>query len=397
MTHKKVVRACPICSFRIEELLHNQRFTLPEGHSLPEAYDIVSCNKCGFVYAETPASQEDYSRYYKEFSRYEDKTIATGGGDTPRDAARLEDRATYLSPFIPDKKAAILDVGCANGGLLAALKRKGYSNLTGVDPSHACVQNLRKGLGIKAIVGDVLSFKLPEESFDCVILSHVLEHIVDLKGAMENLLLNLKAGGVLYIEVPDASRYDEYYVVPYYYFDCEHINHFDEYSLKNLASRSGLSYVDGGKKEIEVSDANTYPVVYGMYRKSGVEGMNSDYISNFETRESVVKYLQRSLLACHWPGIEEFVNTQEEVIVWGAGSFTLRLLANTSLDKCNIIAFVDNDSKKHGSKIRGVPVYSPIAIKDYNCPVIVCSALHSGEIVKEMHAMALINRIVVIK
>ncbi len=31
----------------------------------------------------------------------------------------------------------ILDLGCANGGLLAASKNKGFKDLTGVDPSEA--------------------------------------------------------------------------------------------------------------------------------------------------------------------------------------------------------------------------------------------------------------------
>ena len=44
----------------------------------------------------------------------------------------------------------------------------------------------------------------------------------------------LNPNGIIYIEVPDANRYSNYYVVPFYYFDCEHINHFDINSLKNL-------------------------------------------------------------------------------------------------------------------------------------------------------------------
>lgn len=78
---KNVLRPCPICSNGVGEVLHNQRFRLPEKqHFLPEAYDIVVCLKCGFVYADTSASQGDYDRYYQDFSKYEDKDTAVGGG-----------------------------------------------------------------------------------------------------------------------------------------------------------------------------------------------------------------------------------------------------------------------------------------------------------------------------
>ena len=49
-----------------------------------------------------------------------------------------------------DKNASILDVGCANGGLLEALRALGYSNLVGLDPAPACVDNTwRRGFAAR--------------------------------------------------------------------------------------------------------------------------------------------------------------------------------------------------------------------------------------------------------
>jgi 2-polyprenyl-3-methyl-5-hydroxy-6-metoxy-1,4-benzoquinol methylase len=73
-----------------------------------------------------------------------------------------------------------------------------------------------------------------QESFGCAILTGVIEHIYDVQKAIKNISNLLKAGGILYLEAPDASRYIDYYIVPYYYFDSEHINHFDMHSLRNL-------------------------------------------------------------------------------------------------------------------------------------------------------------------
>lgn len=119
------LRLCPICSCNFCEILHSQRFILPEGHPLSNGYDVVCCRKCRFVYADTTVSQEDYDTFYLKFSKYEDSSTSTGSGETACDAERLKQTATYLADFLPDKEARIIDIGCANGGLLKSLKRDG--------------------------------------------------------------------------------------------------------------------------------------------------------------------------------------------------------------------------------------------------------------------------------
>lgn len=66
-TLKKLLCACPVCLDASNGfVLHTQSFVLPEGHLLSDArrYDIVSCCKCGFVYADTPVKQDTYDKYY---------------------------------------------------------------------------------------------------------------------------------------------------------------------------------------------------------------------------------------------------------------------------------------------------------------------------------------------
>lgn len=141
---------------------------------------------------------------------------------------RLEFTASTFQRILPNKSASILDMGCANGGLLKSLKQMGYQNLMGIDPSKSCNDHVKK-TGIHCLEGDIFSqsFKQLSMTFDCIILTHVLEHIYDLSAAIANLSSKLNENGILYIEVPDASRYSDLYFVPYYYIDCEHINHFN--------------------------------------------------------------------------------------------------------------------------------------------------------------------------
>jgi hypothetical protein len=115
-------RPCPICKTGEVELLHSQRFALHEEHPLSSGYDVVACTSCGFVYADTSVTQADYDRFYAEHSKYEDVKTGTGGVENSFDWKRQQETALQIANFLQNTSVSILDVGCANGGMLKALK-----------------------------------------------------------------------------------------------------------------------------------------------------------------------------------------------------------------------------------------------------------------------------------
>ena len=241
-------RPCPVCEGCDCADMHTQRFVLPEDHPLRNGYKVVCCGRCGFVYASTPANQADYDAFYAQFSKYEDNTTSTGSGVTPWDAERLEGTASDIARFVPDRAARIVDIGCANGGLLAALKARGYENLCGIDPSPRCARYVHDQLGIEAYAGWLT--RLPEEvgAVDAVLLSHVMEHVLELRPALEAVRAVMKPGAILYVEVPDATRYAEFLFAPFQDFNTEHINHFSRDSLANLLRACGLEPAEAGRR-----------------------------------------------------------------------------------------------------------------------------------------------------
>jgi len=70
-------------------------------------------------------------------------------------------------------------------------------------------------LGIDADVGSLMCLPENNEPFDRVILSHVLEHVADLQGAIRAVCMQIRAGGQVYIELPDASRYADALFSPF--------------------------------------------------------------------------------------------------------------------------------------------------------------------------------------
>jgi SAM-dependent methyltransferase len=393
---KKLDRTCPICGNDHGDVLHTQRFALPESHPLPKAYDVVSCIKCGFVYADTTSCQIDYDRFYRDFSKYEDVAISSGGGGSEWDRQRLSETAHSIAGVLAGSEAAILDIGCANGGLLRTLRDIGFMDIVGIDPSPACVSHVSR-LGIACYEGGLFDLNaLPSgKLFDCIILSHVLEHVYDLSQAVANVLERLKPDGMIYVEVPDASRYSDFYVVPYYYFDCEHINHFDENSLFNLFQGSGCIIVKTEKKAMAVSSNIFYPAVgvfLRIHQSANVEAMLRP---DFTVRESVLKYIALSANSNVNKEIAAFAVSGVPVAIWGAGSYTSRLIATSALGRCNIQVFIDKDSSKQGKQINGISIYSPQKLREIACPIIVCAALYSAEIVEEIRRMGLANPVVI--
>jgi C4-type Zn-finger protein len=73
MNQKKSLRNCPICQEENGEILHTQNFVLPEGHPISTGCDMLCCNRCSFVYADTKVSQKGYDIFYSQLSKYEDK------------------------------------------------------------------------------------------------------------------------------------------------------------------------------------------------------------------------------------------------------------------------------------------------------------------------------------
>jgi SAM-dependent methyltransferase len=370
-------RSCPVCKNSDAEVLHNLKFKLLEGTDLPDNYDIVICDRCHFVYADTSATQEQYDAFYRDHSIYEN-------------GASISDKEKYKTIFEClrkrfDKSKSILEIGFANGELLKMLKKDGFKYIYGLDPSKACVDSLNN-IGITAIQGTITNNSI-NKKFDAIILSHVMEHILDISSAMNSIKNLLAGGGTIYIETPDLEQYKSNTVTPFNYFDIEHINHFGKYSLVNLVEQNGFRATDFGSKKWSIGGDKFYPACWVManFRRIAKSGKCRTLIKSY-VEECVNKT---------YPEIEELIKTQEEIIVWGTGSFTQRLYMQTHLDKCNIRMFIDNNKSKWGREFGGKRILSPFDIKIDN-KILIASVYGSQDIKAQVIKMGLRNEIIIL-
>jgi SAM-dependent methyltransferase len=390
MNLKTLLRPCPICGCQHGQVLHTQGFQLSEGNPLPPVCDYVACGDCGFAFSDTAVDQSGYDAYYASMSKYADSATSTGAGLLAWDKARLDQLAVQVGEFCNDRNARIVDIGCANGGLLVALQEQGFGNVCGIDPSPACVHATRSLAKGDAWVGTLAS--IPEEvgTFDGIILSHVMEHVRDLSAAMELVHRLLNPGGWVYIEVPDAARYGEFLVAPFQDFNTEHINHFSETSLANLCRFNRFAPERTGTKVIYSSKDMPYPALFWFARKSeepstikkddALQGTLENYISE-----------SHALMSRIDANIRKLITRCPEIIVWGTGQLTMKLLSDTCLRDAKIVAFVDGNPINQGKLLRGSKVMAGSEILAPEIPILVCSLINAGSILDAIRALNLPN------
>lgn len=386
-------RPCPVCRSARATSLHRQRYALFDDSDLPVDTTIVACDDCGMVYAASDAKAEDYRRHYARHSKYDTAAQVSGSGETPADARRLDDLVGFLVKNVPSLAAhgtAILDIGAGRGGLLAAFLGHGHDRIVGIDPSPGCVEAMRAH-GIAAEVGELeqSAWPIDPRHFDLVVLSHVLEHVFDVADAFERVVQRVAAGGSIYLEVPDAARYTVERFPPFYFFDPEHINHFDAPMLGRLASRHGWEVTAPWSRVLDVGAGQRYPAVGVVLQRSN----GAASITHTSAVSAIRRYVEASTVAAassvDAAKLEALIAGQTPVVVWGAGSHAQRLLAQTGLARCAIACLIDSDPGKQGRSLDGHHVVAPddgLAHADaLGASIVVAIAVGSEPVVDLIH------------
>jgi SAM-dependent methyltransferase len=362
-------RLCPICSSSQRELLFAQHFESIKGVSLIDGYEVVVCGNCGLVFAGGIPSKEVFDRYYSEASKYE--FSHRGGKQNDSELQRLAGLADWMATQVP-LESRLLDAGCATGELLAALRARGFTCLTGLDPSESCVQYARDTHGLRMLQGVLGNKPESEQPFDVLVLSAVLEHIPDLNPFVEQLRRWLSPDGLLIVEVPDVENFAKAFNAPYQEFSVEHINFFSTSALDNLMGMHGFTRVAVRQELCYVAPNLTGPVLTMSFRW----GAEPTALRRESVSEAGVRaYIEacRSRVEFETRVISELVKTQVPVLVWGVGTLCQRLLATTKLPQANIRAFIDSNPHYQGKELIGHRVISPLQLQGRSEPILISS------------------------
>ena len=342
-------RPCPVCGCHKCDVVHKSVVT------------VVCCNSCGMVYNDA-TEDVDYSR-----SKY---TV----GFEEWNQERYDETGDRIESLPIKSDASILDVGCATGGLMRSLEKYGFTNLNGIDPSPECIKQARAceldnghyRIGTLNDTGCVMPVK---GKWDVVILSHVLEHIRDVRAAMQKLR---EIADSVYIEVPDSQRYADNEVSPGADFNKEHVNHFDMQHLQMVFETYGFVTRACGEYNC---NPNNSPAIWA-------------YFSRTKTlRSSVARQVDRSVNL-----LQSYKNKlsliKGSVVVWGIGQLSLMI---EEVVKGKVVAAVDSYAV---GTYAGVPIQNPAEAIFGDFPIVVASVLHFDAISAKIRDMGLTNQVV---
>jgi 2-polyprenyl-3-methyl-5-hydroxy-6-metoxy-1,4-benzoquinol methylase len=343
--------------------------------ALMDGYDLVICIRCGAAFADEIPKQEAFDTYYAKMSKYEHSH--RDGDASSVDTARFRQIVDLIAPHVQPHES-LVDVGCANGGLLAEFKQRGFRNLLGFDPSTASAAAAKRLYGIEVRPMAIRDLSTVRERFDAAVLTGVLEHLCDVDSSLRLVCALLNPGGRLYIAVPDATRYRNWFSAPFQFLSMEHVNFFSQQSLANLLARHGFECVFSKRMKSFLGPQAVEPTIAGLFQRSSSPNKpRLEYDS--ETEPALRDYikLSKELDAKVSAQIGRLVDTHIPLLVWGVGTHTLRLLETSPLARANILAFIDSNPRYQGKRLRDISIIGPQDVHDQSATILISS--HTAE------------------
>ena len=307
------MRNCSCCNSKNEILIDTIKLSMINDIKLNNKLHIYYCPDCNFYYSDSRNTQEDYNNYYKEFNNYKKGVIYSDKDD--RCNSYLKDKLQIQFQNV----RTIIDYGSGNGKLKDMLS---VSDIYKVDEYD-------------------IGMEKPNKKYDCLILSHVLEHIYDINKFIETISLNINDNGLLYIEIPNAEYYDKITdLCPLQEINIEHINFFSKYALNKLLIKHNYQAVSIIDDYFMIKDYKYY-VIRGIFSKNKQNMSFNKYLCN--GTEQISKYSFTNL------------NKYKNIYVYGCGQFLFKIFDNIC-NNTNVINVIDDNPCYLNKQISNVAV-----------------------------------------
>lgn len=193
---------CPVCNAN-----RRREIGIPKTNEISlkfvnKNYKVVKCSECELYYVSPPIdfNESQWAELYNSEYFANQPTLLV-----KRRKKELSSRFDRAKEFCSNKsnKLRYLDVGAGEGkGLIEALAR-GWE-ATGIDIVDNRIQEAKQP-EIKFVKSNLIDSNLPENYFDFIYVDSVIEHVLNPEQYLSKIKKLLKAGGVIYIGVPNED------------------------------------------------------------------------------------------------------------------------------------------------------------------------------------------------
>ncbi|MEM6630819.1 MAG: class I SAM-dependent methyltransferase [Bacteroidota bacterium] len=157
----------------------------------------------------------------------------------------VREHSIYTMLEFVEPNDIVLDLGCKYGYIAYSLSQKAQK-VVGIDFDVEAIEKAkqtypRENLHFQS--GEAIAYlDSQEETFTCLILSHILEHLDDPKAFLQEIATRFNK---IYIEIPDfdanfLNHYRKNVKSKLIYTDIDHINEFDREDIKKIIEAAGL-------------------------------------------------------------------------------------------------------------------------------------------------------------
>lgn len=199
---------------------------------------LYSCRVCGSRFLE-PGSATNYdAHYYEAWFADPGQNIQRLKGENFRRLLRH-----YPRPLAGKK---VLDIGCATGFLLEEARRQG-AEVTGIDVNIWATEQARKLVPEAPIFTGTLHDALTGHffapgTFDLITATDVIEHVVEIKPFLRELLGLLATDGVALFTLPDPESFSARAMGnSWFQYKAEHVTYPTRKALALLATELGFT------------------------------------------------------------------------------------------------------------------------------------------------------------
>ena len=162
--------------------------------------------------------------------------------------------------FLRKRKGKVLEIGCGNGERLYKLKNAGFY-VEGIEIDEKAMSVAKDKYNLRIHKGDVRELNIPSNSFDFIIMNHVLEHVFEPVKFLKECKRIIKKGGQIIITTPNFDSFSHKYF-NIHWRGLEPPRHLYLYNTKSidiLCKRAGISkykiWTSTGKTEFIVRDS----------------------------------------------------------------------------------------------------------------------------------------------
>jgi 2-polyprenyl-3-methyl-5-hydroxy-6-metoxy-1,4-benzoquinol methylase len=272
-------------------------------------YNTVINKKTGIVRVSPYYSEKWLERFYNVYYRplYTNDNQYSKNDVFQEQMNRGNDYYNFLKDIISNNDS-ILEIGCGMGGILFPFKLRNFK-VKGIDFGEEFVKRGRE-VGLNLTNEDIDVLIKNGEKYDLIILSHLLEHIVDVNTFINKIKCLLSINGRLFISVPGIKNIQRAYESNFLlYLQNAHAWHFSQNTLKALLISNGFKVL---KSDEEINCLVEFDnELNGDQKKKSIENLldfeYQDTISYLLRSEEIYQNKQNKQ-------IEKFINNNKSIL-----------------------------------------------------------------------------------